>query len=169
MCDDNVQRNINLSSVRCGKENTERILKLHRLHLSFLFWKNFGFNLAMKIVSYFLAIRELKCLLLEYCITTPEEGSKLIGALQSLLKVAEMKFQCCFIANCHHSLPPSERAKQTIVNTNENSEAYCCSSKNRATEEDIFSSDIEGSDKESTSSDVYTTADEGYDVSIEVF
>lgn len=109
----------------------------------------------------------MKCLLLEYCNTTTgssEEGSKLIGALQSLLKVAEMKFQCCFTANCHHSLPPAERAKQNLVNTNENSEAYCCSLKNRPSEEEVYSSDIEGSDKESTSSDAYTTADEGYDV-----
>ncbi|KAJ6646111.1 Lysosomal-trafficking regulator [Pseudolycoriella hygida] len=116
------------------------------------------------------AIRELKCVLMEYCNTTTgsaEEGSKVIGALQSLLKVAEMKFQCCFIANCHHSLPPSERAQQDIVNTTEKGEAYCCSSKNRASEEDIFSSDIEGSEKESTTSS-YTTADEGYDGDAEV-
>ncbi len=108
---------------------------------------------------------------MEYCNTTtgsPDEGAKVIGALQSLLKVAEMKYQCCFVANCHHSLPPSERAKQNLVNTNENSEAYCCSSKNRVAEEDVYSSDIEGSDKESTSSDVYTTADEGYDVRMEM-
>lgn len=75
-----------------------------------------------------------------------------------------MKYQCCFIANCHHSLPPSAQAQHNIVSTNENNEAYCCSSSNRPSEEDIFSSDIEASDKESTSSDVYTTADEGYDV-----
>lgn len=120
----------------------------------------------------FSAIRELKCLLLEYCNSTTgtaEEGTKLIGALQSLLKVAEMKFQCCFTAKCHHSLPLSELTKQNLVNTNENSEAYCCSSKNRPSDEDVYSSDIEGSDKESTSSDVYTTADEGYDVSQNCF
>lgn len=112
----------------------------------------------------------MKLLLLEYCNTStasPEDGSKLIGALQALLKVAEMKYQCCFTANCHHSLPPSERALHDLVNTNENSEAYCCSSKNRASEEDIYSSDIDASDKESTSSDIYTTADEGYDVRVE--
>ncbi|XP_037048186.1 lysosomal-trafficking regulator isoform X2 [Bradysia coprophila] len=118
------------------------------------------------------AIRELKYLLIEYCNTTtasqPENGTKLIGALLALLKVAEMKYQCCFTANCHHSLPPSERALQNLVNTNENSEAYCCSSKNRANEEDVYSSDIEGSDDESTSSDIYTTADEGYDGDAEV-
>lgn len=80
-----------------------------------------------------------------------------------------MKYQCCFTVNCHHSLPPSERALQDLVNTNENSEAYCCALKNRSSEEDIYSSDIEGSDKESISSDVYTTADEGYDVRKETF
>lgn len=123
-------------------------------------------KIRKKNYFYLPAIRDLKHLLLEYCNTTtgsPEEGCKVIGALQSLLKVAEMKYQCCFIANCHHSVPPSERAKQDLVNTNENSESYCCSSKNRAADEDIYSSDIDGSDKESTSSN-YTTADEGYDV-----
>lgn len=80
-----------------------------------------------------------------------------------------MKFQCCFIANCHHSLPPSALAQQNIVSTNENSEAYCCKPGNRRSEEDELSSDIDGSDKESTSSDVYTTADEGYEVCVEFF
>lgn len=81
-----------------------------------------------------------------------------------------MKFQCCFIANCHHSSPPSALAQQNIVSTNENSESFCCAPSYRNNEEDVYSSDIECSDKESTSSsEMYTTADEGYDVCFKIF
>lgn len=113
-----------------------------------------------------------------------ENGTAIIMALQSLLKIAEMRYKCCFVENCAHATysqavgtdgrfsggqyHPMNVAATTTVSTGGDNQ--CCvpsAAFSFDIDEDAFSSDIEQTEDDDVSSDdYYFTADEGYDVSI---
>lgn len=118
-------------------------------------------------------LKELKSFLLQHSFNicnSSENGKSIINALQSLLKVAEMRYNSCFIEKCNHS--SYARRSRYALNTFTDSNFQCCDHDNNITRtkeiNDEFSSELEQSEEESTSDENYLTADEGYDGDAEI-
>lgn len=115
------------------------------------------------------SLKELKSILLRHSIDicdSSENGKSIISALQALLKVAEMRYNSCFIEKCTHS-SYAHRSRYPL-NTFTDSNFRCCdheATNKRNSEADGFASELEQSEEETTSEENYLTADEGYDVS----
>lgn len=132
-------------------------------------------------------LQELKAIMLQHSLKVPdssENGTAIILALQSLLKIAEMRYKCCFVENCAHATysqavgtdghfsggqyhPMNVSATTTATTGGDN---QCCvpsAAFSFDIDEDAFSSDIEHTDDDDgvSSDDYYFTADDGYDVS----
>lgn len=113
------------------------------------------------------ALQELKALLLSKSVRTFErvhQGSSIVRALQSLLRVAEMRNKCCFLEDCTH--PTLARRHMFAMNiSTENDRLMNLPEQNDST--GIHSTDFYNhSDGDSTETDnSYETAEEGYDVS----
>lgn len=113
------------------------------------------------------ALQELKALLLLKSVgafETMEQGTSIVNALQSLLKVAEMRNKCCFIDDCAH--PTMARQNKFSLNiSHENDRSLLLTGQclqNGATTSDFYGQ----SDGDTTETDnSYESADEGYDVS----
>lgn len=120
-----------------------------------------------------------------------DNGTAIIAALQSLLKIAEMRYKCCIVEDCDHAAYSSTgrsaftspyHPMNVAATTATTSDGQCCVvpptaktmlQDNGLEDDDAFSSDIEQTEDDdetatiTTSSDeFYFTADEGYDVSI---
>lgn len=133
-------------------------------------------------------LQELKSIMLQHSLNIPdsnENGTAIIMALQSLLKIAEMRYKCCFVENCAHATyslavgtdgrfsggqyHPMNVAATTTVSTGGDNQC-CVPSAAFSFDDDAFSSDIEQTEDDGVSSDdYYFTADEGYDVRIFFF
>lgn len=126
------------------------------------------------------ALQELKALLLSKSVRTfdaLEQGASVVNALQSLLKVAEMRNKCCFFDDCAH--PTLARQNKFSLNislendrlllltgqciTNGNGSNGMASLTNGPTMSNDFYGQSDGDTSETDNS--YETADEGYDVS----
>lgn len=145
-------------------------------------------------------MQELKLIMLRHSLNaqnSSDNGSAIIGALQSLLKIAEMRYKCCIVEDCDHAAYSSSGRSAAFTSpyhpmnvaatTSTTSDGQCCASTtttttvieiaaNRLDDDDAFSSDIEQTEDDdetatvATSSDeFYFTADEGYDVSIRIY
>lgn len=126
------------------------------------------------------ALQELKALLLSRSVRSfdaLEQGASIVNALQSLLKVAEMRNKCCFIDDCAH--PTLARQNKFSLNISlENDRlllltGQCITNGNggngvigtnarAATMSNDFYGQSDGDTSETDNS--YETADEGYDV-----
>lgn len=114
-----------------------------------------------------MALQELKLLLLSKSmdrISTADQHHTIVNALQSLLKVAEMRNKCCFFDDCAHpalalqnkfSLNISLENDRLLLQTGYGNQ-------NIGSSHDLYGP----SDGDTTDTDnSYATADEGYDVS----
>lgn len=129
------------------------------------------------------ALQELKTLLLSRSVRSfdaLEQGASIVNALQSLLKVAEMRNKCCFIDDCAH--PTLARQNKFSLNISlENDRlllltGQCITNGNggggggvigtnargATMSDDMFYGQSDGDTSETDNS--YETADEGYDV-----
>lgn len=125
------------------------------------------------------ALQELKALLLSKSVRSfdaLEQGASIVNALQSLLKVAEMRNKCCFIDDCAH--PTLARQNKFSLNislendrlllltgqciTNGGSNGVIGTNARNATMSNDFYGQSDGDTSETDNS--YETADEGYDV-----
>lgn len=114
------------------------------------------------------ALQELKALLCSKTVAafdTPERGTSIVNALQSLLKVAEMRNKCCFFEDCAH--PTLAQQNKFSLNISlENDRLLLLTgqaSRNARSKHDFYGQ----SDGDTTETDrSYDTADEGYDVSL---
>lgn len=124
------------------------------------------------------ALQELKALLLSKSVRSVEgleQGASIVNALQSLLKVAEMRNKCCFFDDCAH--PTLARQNKFSLNISlENDRLLLLTGQIAAngtggagavTNGTTMSNDFYGhSDGDTSETDnSYGTADEGYDVS----
>lgn len=112
-----------------------------------------------------MALQELKLLLLSKTVDTfdkVEQSRSVVNALQSLLKVAEMRNKCCFFDDCAH--PALALQNKFSLNISlENDRLLLLTgygNQNNGSCHDLHS------DGDTTDTDnSYATADEGYDVS----
>lgn len=106
-------------------------------------------------------LHELKSLLLSKSVRTFDtvhQGSTIVRALQSLLRVAEMRNKCCFLEDCAHPTL-AQRHKFALNISSENDRLLNLTEQNHST--DFYNH----SDGDSTDTDnSYETAEEGYDV-----
>lgn len=121
------------------------------------------------------ALQELKALLLSKSVRSfeaLEQGTSIVNALQSLLKVAEMRNKCCFFDDCAH--PTLARQNKFSLNISlENDRLLLLTGQcvpnggvantNGAPMSNDFYGQSDGDTSETDNS--YETADEGYDVS----
>lgn len=111
-------------------------------------------------------LQELKALLLkqsDIINENSENGTAIINGLQSLLKIAEMRYKCCFAANCNHSKNLAQNKYSLNTTILDDGENQCCP---LSPGNESISSDIENmEDDDSVSNESYFTADEQYDVS----
>lgn len=131
------------------------------------------------------ALQELKALLLSKSVRSfdgLENGASIVNALQSLLKVAEMRNKCCFFDDCAH--PTLARQNKFSLNISlENDRLLLLTGQcipngiggagdggsindphtNGITMSNEFYGQSDGDTSETDNS--YETADEGYDVS----
>lgn len=113
------------------------------------------------------ALQELKLLLLSKTVetfNTSEQGRSIVNALQSLLKVAEMRNKCCFFDDCAH--PTLAQQNKFSLNISlENDRLLLltgqCNQNNQSSNDFYGHSDGDTTDTDNS----YETADEGYDVS----
>lgn len=134
-------------------------------------------------------LQELKSILLRHSLRahdSTENGTGILTALQTLLRIAEMRYKCCVVEDCSHyafaqatscaaqsanQYRPSGDIRASIKRGGDN---QCCysSASAKAFDGDGFSSDIEQTeedDDESVSSDgPYLSADDGYDADAEL-
>lgn len=123
-------------------------------------------------------MQELKALLLSKSVRSVEaleQGASVVNALQSLLKVAEMRNKCCFFDDCAHptlarqnkfSLNISLENDRLLLLTGQiaNGTGTDGANTNGATMSNDFYGQSDGDTSETDNS--YGTADEGYDVSV---
>lgn len=126
------------------------------------------------------ALQELKALLLSKSVRSfdaMEQGGPIVNALQSLLKVAEMRNKCCFFDDCAH--PTLARQNKFSLNISlENDRLLLLTGQciangtagingahmNGSTMSNDFYGQSDG-DTSETDNSYETAADEGYDVS----
>lgn len=114
-----------------------------------------------------MALQELKLLLLSKSmdrISTAEQHNTILNALQSLLKVAEMRNKCCFFDDCAH--PALALQNKFSLNISLEKDRLLLQT-GYGNQHNGSSHDLYGpSDGDTTDTDnSYATADEGYDVS----
>lgn len=114
------------------------------------------------------ALQELKLLLLSKSVgafDTSEQGISIVNALQSLLKVAEMRNKCCFFDECAHpTLAQQNKFSLNISLENDRLLLLTGQCNQNGTNSHDFYGQSDGDTTESDNS--YETADEGYDVSL---
>lgn len=114
-----------------------------------------------------MALQELKLLLLSKTVDTfdkVEQSKSVVNALQSLLKVAEMRNKCCFFDDCAH--PALALQNKFSLNISQENDLLLLltghGNQNNGSPNDLYGH----SDGDTTDTDnSYATADEGYDVS----
>lgn len=114
-----------------------------------------------------MALQELKLLLLSKTVKalgTVEQTRPIMNALQSLLKVAEMRNKCCFFDDCAHpALALQNKFSLNISLENDRILLLTGRGKSNGTSANELYGHSDGDTTDTDNS--YATADEGYDVS----
>lgn len=113
------------------------------------------------------ALQELKSMLLSNSVQALDivnQGTSVVAALQSLLKVAEIRNKCCLLKGCaHHTLTSPHKFALNISIENERVTPLLRQSSSTGIH---YEPQSEGDSTETDTS--YESADEGYDVRVNV-